>query len=520
MRFSSLALLQCAVMFMASVLPAQSPASLDLVIEHGHIIDGTGSPWYAADLGIREGHIAAIGDLHGMARRDTIDAGGKVVAPGFIDMVGQSEQAILADPRLPSKIFQGVTTEITGEGTSIAPLNDAIYRANRSSYDQLGIKPDWTDFRGYFQHLERQHIGINIGSFVGATTIREMVLGMDDVQPSQDQIVRMQDVVRRAMRDGAMGVSTALMYAPAPYAKTPELISLATAASGLGGVYATHIRTEGAAEPKALDEAFTIGRESHIPVVIWHLKVAGKENWGNMPKIVAQIDAARLHGIDVSANVYAYTAWANDLSAFLPPWAHDGGNDRMLERLRDPKQRRLIRSAMLTPDSSWDNEWQEVPGPEAILIAVTSTAELASLQGKRLSEIAAQWHSDPIDALFDLLLKDNGNTEVAVFGMSEADNVLALRQPWVSIGTDWSGAAETGVLSHGHPHPRAFGTFPRILHTYVAQEKVLTLPDSIRKFTSLPAAQMRLVDRGVLKKGMWAVRGCIRSKHDPRHCNL
>jgi N-acyl-D-amino-acid deacylase len=481
----------------------------DVVIVHGHIIDGTGSPWYSGDVGIRGGRIAAIGNLAGAPAKRTIDAHGDVVAPGFIDMLGQSEMTILVDPRLPSKIYQGITTEITGEGNSVAPLNDAMLAADRAGYEHYHITPDWRTLRQYFARIEKQGMGINLASYVGATSVRRMELGDADVQPTAAQLAAMQALVRDAMRDGAVGVSTALQYAPAPYAKTDELIALAGAAAPFGGIYATHMRSEGDTVLESIDEAARIGREAHIPVEIWHLKGAGKANWGRMPAIVAKIDQLRAAGVDISANTYAYTAWFNTFSAFIPPWAHDGGDAKLIERLKDPATRARIRKDMTTPgpDSTgkdWDNEWQEIPGPEAIQIAVVQNSELLPLQGERLSEVAAEWKEDPINALCDILIKDKAFTDVAVFGMSEPDVVLALKQPWVSVDNDSSGTAPEGLLGKEHPHPRAYGTFPRILRKYVREEKQLTLPDAIRKFTALPAQRMRLTDRGVLKQGMWA----------------
>jgi dihydroorotase/N-acyl-D-amino-acid deacylase len=506
-RFASLVL---SIAFATAVrLPADAQAGrldapYDVVIENGHIIDGTGSPWYSGQIGIRSGRIAAIGNLAKAARKQTIDAAGKVVAPGFIDMLGQSEMSILVDPRLPSKIYQGITTEVTGEGGSAAPLNTVMIQADQASYDHLKITPDWTTFRQYFARIEKQGMGINLASYVGATSVRRVVLGDADVQPSAEQLKEMQALVRQGMLDGAVGVSTSLQYAPAPYAKTGELIALASVAGQYGGIYATHMRSEGDAVLESIDEAVRIGKEGHLPVEIWHLKAAGKSNWGRMPQIVARIDAAREAGIDVSANTYAYPAWFNTFSAFIPPWAHDGGDAKLVERLKDPTSRARIRKDMLATKSDWDNEWQEIPGPEAIQIAVVQNPELLPLQGKRLSEVAALWKEDPIDALCDILIKDKAFTEVAVFGMDEADVLLALKQPWVSFDNDSSGTSPEGLLGTEHPHPRAYGTFPRILRKYVREEHALTLEDAIRKFSALPAQRMRFTDRGVLKEGMAA----------------
>jgi len=481
---------------------AQKP--FDIIITHGHIIDGTGSPWYTGDIGIRDGRIAAIGSLTSAPRTRTIDAQGKIVAPGFIDMLGQSELTILVDPRLPSKIFQGITTEITGEGGSVAPLNDAIIQADKSGYDHCHITPDWRTLRQYFARLEKQGMGINLATFVGATQIRRMVLGDADVQPTPQQLDQMKELVRQAMHDGAVGVSTSLMYAPAPYAKTEEIIALVAESAPFGGIYATHMRNESNSVLQSVDEAVRIGREAHVPVEIWHLKVAGKNNWGRMPEVVRRINQARAEGADIAADTYAYTAWFNDFSAFIPQWAHDGGLAKMVERLKDPAARERIRKDMLTPSDAWDNEWQEIPGPEAILICVVHNPKLLPLQGKRLSEIAKRWNKDPMDTLFDLLIEDDGFTSVAVFGMSEPDVTLALQQPWVAINNDSSGASPEGILGEEHPHPRAYGAFPHILRKYVREEKNLTLEDAIRKFSALPAQRMRLTDRGVLKEGMWA----------------
>ena len=491
------------VLFSAG-LSAQSSPSFDLVITNGHIIDGTGSPWYSGDIGIRAGRIAAIGNLAEAPRQRTIDARGQVVAPGFIDMLGQSEMTMLVDPRLPSKIYQGITTEITGEGGSAAPLNEAIIQADKATYDHLKITPDWRTLRQYFARLEKQGMGINLASYVGATQVRRMVLGDENKAPTPEQLEQMKSLVRDAMRDGAVGVSTALEYAPAPYAKTEELIALAGEASKFGGIYATHMRNEGDSVLTAIDEALHIGREAHIPVEIWHIKVAGKRNWGRMPEVVGKIDAARGAGADVTADTYAYTAWFNSFSAFIPPWAHDGGDAKLIERLKDPAMRARIRKDMLTPSDDWDNEWQEIPGPEAVIIGVVQNPKLVPLQGRTLADVAQLWGKDPIDTIFDLLIEDQAFTEVAVFGMSEPDVVLALQQPWVSIDNDSSGTSPEGLLGQEHPHPRAYGTFPRILAKYVREEKKLRMEEAVRKFSALAAQRMRLTDRGVLKAGMWA----------------
>ena len=496
-----------ALLLVAVSLPVRLSAQAepyDVVIRGGRIIDGTGSPWYAGDLAIRNGRIAAVGVVRDVPARRTIDASGMVVAPGFIDMLGQSDLTILVDPRLPSKIFQGITTEFTGEGSTVAPLNDRIVADDRVAYEHLKITPDWRTLGQYFARLERQRIGINVGQYVGATQVRRVVLGEGNRAPTPEQLDRMRQLVGQAMREGAVGLSTALQYPPAPFAKTEELVALATEAARYGGIYATHMRSESDQVLSALDEAIRIGREARIPVEIWHLKVAGKRNWGRMPEVVARIDSARRAGIDIAADTYAYTAWFNSLSAMVPPWAHEGGTDSLLQRLRDPAARQRIRRDMETPGSWENNSWQEISGPKAILIGAVQNPVLQPLQGKTLADVARMRNADPIDALLDLLIEDRAYTSVAVFGMSEPDVVLALQQPWVSINNDSQGTSPDGLLGQEHPHPRAYGTFPRILRKYVREEKRLTLEDAIRKFTSLPAQRMRLDDRGVLKRGMWA----------------
>jgi N-acyl-D-amino-acid deacylase len=494
------------LVFAAAVVPALCAADdvYDVLLQNGHIIDGTGSPWVSGDVAIRGGRIAAIGDLRRATSKRTIDVHGMVVAPGFIDMLGQSELSMLVDPRLPSKIFQGITTEITGEGESIAPLNDAMIKENQPFYDHFGIKPDWRTFDQYFSRLKKQGMGINMGTYIGAASVRELVIGYGNRAPNADELKQMQGVVEQGMKEGALGLSTALQYPPAPYASTEELIALAQVASGYGGIYATHMRSEGNAEMAALEETFRIGTEAHIPVEIFHLKAAGKANWGKAPQVIERIEAARARGIDVTADTYAYTAWANGMAAFIPPWAHDGGTEALIERLKDPATRARIRADMLAPSDQWDNEWLDINGPQDILIVYVINKDLLRYQGKRISEIAEEWHEDPIDTICDFLVKDHAATGVAVFGMSEPDVELVLQQPWVSVDNDYGGTSPDGLLGADHPHPRAYGTFPRILRRFVREEHKLTLPEAIRKFTALPAQRERLTDRGVLKQGMWA----------------
>jgi len=476
----------------------------DLIIEHGRVIDGTGAPWFAGDVGVRGGRVAAIGRLNEATAKRRINAAGRVVAPGFIDMLGQSELTLLVNPHVPSRIFQGITTEITGEGESVAPVNAAIAKEAAPKFEHYGITQDWTDFTGYFARLEKQGIGINIGTYVGATTVREMVVGYANRAASPDELTGMQAIIAAAMRQGALGVSTSLEYAPAPYASTEELIALASTAAQFGGIYATHMRSEQESIMASIDETIRIGRDAHIPVEIWHLKAGGVGNFGLMPEIVARIDRARTAGVDIAADTYAYPAWNNDLSAFIPPWVHDGGDAKLIERLKDPAVRSRLKTELATAASDWDNEWQSVPGPEAILIATVLNPKLVDLQGRNLGEIAKARGTDPMDTLFDILVEDGARTSVTVFAMSEPDIELAAVQPWVSFCNDSEGTSPEGLLGKEFPHPRAYGTFPRVLRKYVREERRMRLEEAIRKFTSLPASRLRLNDRGVLKAGLWA----------------
>ena len=487
-----------------SLAAVRALPTYDLIIEHGRVVDGTGAPWFAADVGIRAGRIAAIGQLDKATANRRINAAGRVVAPGFIDMLGQSELTLLVNPHVPSKIFQGITTEITGEGESVAPVNAVIAREAAPKFRHYGITQDWSEFTGYFARLEKQGIGINLGTYVGATTVREMIVGYADRAASPEELTRMQAVVATAMRQGALGVSSALEYAPAPYASTEELIALAGTAAQFGGIYATHMRSEQAAILASIDETIRIGREAHVPVEIWHLKAGGVGNFGLMPEIVARIDRARAAGVDIAADTYAYPAWYNDMSAFIPPWAHDGGDAKLIERLQDPAVRARLKKELASPETDWDNEWQSVPGPEAILIATVLNPKLIDLQGHSLAEIAKARGTDPMDTLFDILVEDGARTTVAVFAMSEPDIALAAVQPWVSFCNDSEGTSPDGLLGKEFPHPRAYGTFPRVLRKYVREERRMRLEEAIRKFTSLPASRLRLNDRGVLKVDLWA----------------
>jgi dihydroorotase/N-acyl-D-amino-acid deacylase len=475
----------------------------DLVIAGGRVVDGTGAPWFRADVGVRGDRIAAVGDLSGARAGRRIEARDRVVAPGFIDMLGQSELNLLVDNRAESKIRQGITSEVTGEGGSVAPLNAEMTADYQPWVDKYGVKVTWTDFTGYFERLRAARPAINLGTFVGAAQVREYVLGKGEVQPTPAQLERMAALVEEAMRQGALGLSTSLIYAPGSYARTPELVALAAAAARHGGVYASHIRDEGPKEMEALEEAFTIGREAGIPVEIWHLKVAGRRNWGRMGDVVAAIERARAAGIDVTADMYPYVASGNGLDNTVPQWAHDGGVAKMIERFHDPELRaRILEEIREGAGGEWDG-WKGRP-PEDILIVSVMSPDLQKWTGKRLSQVAQEMGKPPEEALIDLVEADRANVFVARFSMNEDDLQVAMRKPWVAFDLDAGACAVDGPLGKDKHHPRAFGSLPRVLGRYVRELKLLTLEEAVRKMTSLPARRMRFHDRGLLRPGMAA----------------
>jgi dihydroorotase/N-acyl-D-amino-acid deacylase len=420
-------------------------------------------------------------------------------------MLGHSEVNLLIDPRAESKVFQGITTEVTGEGGSIGPINDYILKEMEPVIKKFNLTIDFRTIGEYFARLERTPPAINIATYVGATQVRQYVLGDEDRAPTAAELDEMRKLVAQAMEDGAVGLSTSLVYAPAFYAKTEELIELAKVASRYGGIYATHMRNESNAIMPAIDEALRIGREARIPVEIFHLKMAGKQNWGKMAEVIKKIEEARARGLDVTADQYPYVAGATALSASIPPWAHEGGTQKLIERLKDPATREKLKKEMRTPTSEWENFYLGAGAGEGILVARVLKEELMKYQGKRVSEVARMMNkADEIDALFDLVIADAGQTGAIYFLMSEDDVKLAMKQPWLSIGVDHGAVATTGPLSEGRAHPRGYGSFPRILGKYVRDERVITLEEAIRKMTSLAANRVGLAERGLLKPGYFA----------------
>jgi N-acyl-D-amino-acid deacylase len=477
----------------------------DILIRNGRVIDGTGNPWVYADVGVTGDRVSLLGRAPASATaKRVIDAKGLIVAPGFIDMLEQSEWNLLIDKQAVSKLTQGITTGITGEGGSIAPQNDETLADRRDFLEHYHLTVDWRDLDGYFRRLEKQGSGINLGTYVGATQVRKYVIGSSDRAPTAEELARMQQLVEQAMQQGAMGVSTSLIYAPAAYAKTDELIALAKAASKYGGIYASHIRNEGDREMDALEEAFRIGREADIPVEIWHLKVSGRQNWGKMPNVIAAIESARRSGLDVTANQYPYIASGTSLGATIPPKYHEGGSEAFVNRLKDPQIRAAVRKQLAGPDGNTENMWRGTGGPQGILVASVLDPALKRYEGRTIAQIAADEHKDPLDALMDLVAAGRDHVGAVYFTMSEDDVKFAMQQLFVSVGTDAGAVNFEGPLSESKVHPRAYGSFTRILGRYVRDQHLLTLEQAIRKFTSLPAQRMGLRDRGMVRTGAFA----------------
>jgi len=499
MRARSLvAVLGAAALVAAAPSGVHRRADLDVLFVGGSVVDGSGAPARPADVGVRDDRIAAIGDLRDRSATRVVDASGLVVAPGFIDMLGQSEATILVDPRGVSKVTQGITTEVTGEGVSAAPASVVTVRRDSATYAAWGLVVDWHDLDGYFRRLERSGTPINLATFVGATQVREYVIGYARRAPTRAELAWMEALVDTAMRQGALGVSSSLGYAPAVYASTAELVALARVAARYHGVYGTHIRS--------LSEAFRIGREAGIPVEVWHLKLAGRANWGRMPGLLRRFEALRREGRHLGANSYPYTASATGLDAAVPAWAHAGGDDSLLARLRDPAIRaRLKREMEARAARGGDESFSGGDGGLGnVLVLGVLDSTLRRYEGRRITDIARDEGRDPYDALFDLIVADRARTGAAFFTMDESDVAAAIAAPWVGVGSDFGAVAPDGPLQMRRVHPRAYGTFPRILGHYVREEHALTLENAIRKMTAVAASRMGLRERGLLREGFFA----------------
>jgi N-acyl-D-amino-acid deacylase len=530
MRVSFLVSLLVATVLVAVTIAQQPPRRFDVLLINGRIVDGTGAPWFRGDVGIVGDRISAIGPLSDATAATTIDAANLIVAPGFIDLLGQSEFNVLVDGRAASKILQGVTTEITGEGSSIAPVNDRMIGEATPSAAHFGVAIDWRTLGDYLRRLdERSRPTINVGTFVGAGGIRNYVIGKDDRPATPAELERMKALVAEAMQQGALGLSTSLQYVPDRFASTDEVVELAKVAARHGGVYFTHQRSESARIFESLDEVFAIAERASIPAEIWHLKTAYKANFGKMPEVLKRIEGARTRGLDVTANQYPYTRASNGLDSCLPLWAREGGLEKTLTRLKDPATRERIKRDMDDANATgWENQWYGANGGDGVMLSSVLNNDLRKYEGMTLTEIGRAMGKDPRDAVIDLVIADRGESSVITAIMSEDDVRSALKHPLVGVGTDSGAQAEDGKLSESKSHPRAWGSFPRILGRYVRDEQLLTLEEAIRKMTSKAADRVHLSDRGLLRPGMAAditvfdpmVIRDVSTFEDPRHYSV
>ncbi len=490
----------------AAEVPVAAPAGprFDVVIANGRIVDGTGAPWFRADVGIVGDRITALGDLSKAAAGTRIDAAGQVVAPGFIDLLGQSEFNVLVDSRVASKITQGITTEITGEGASIAPISDQMMADRKASYDFFKIPQDFRTLAEYFTKLETATSAVNIGTFVGSGGLRDYVVGKADRPATPDEMTRMKTLVAAAMADGALGLSSSLQYIPNRFSTTDELVELARVAREHGGIYITHQRSEGNKVFESIDEVIAIAERADIPAEIWHLKTAYRANWGKMTEALGRIEAARARGLRVSANIYPYDRASNGLDACLPVWVREGGTEAMLKRLQNPDMRERVKRDMDDPNAPFENQWYGSGGPTGVMLSSVLDPSLRKYEGLNFAEIGRAMDKDPRDAAIDLVIADKAESSVIISIMRESDVVEAMKTPWVSFDTDSGARAEDGPLSESKSHPRAWGTFTRVLGKYVREDGVLTLEEAVRKATSQAAIRVGIADRGLVRPGMFA----------------
>ncbi len=482
---------------------AQEP-QYDLLIVNAHILDGSGSPWFQGSVAVKEGRISAVGRLLNATARRVIDAGGLAVAPGFIDLHSHSDFTLLVDGNGESKIRQGVTTEILGESESAGPIVGAAVPGFDKDMVTYGLSQDWTTLGEYFARVERQGSAVNIASYVGSGQVRMDVIGNVNRAATADEMQKMKDLVDQAMREGALGLSSGLIYPPNSFASTDELIELAKVAARYGGIYTSHIRGEGDHWKRSIDEAIEIGEKARLPVHVLHFKIDGQANWGKMAAQITEVQAARDRGVDITVNQYPYIASMTGLQMCIPPKYLEGTTEQEVERLKDAKVRAEIRQAIANGLPGWEsNEVKSVGGWHGVLVASLQKPENKRYEGKRMDEVAKEMGKDPLDALCDLLVSEGGFADAVYFSMSESDVDLAMKQPWLGIGSDGS-AVSPAMTFVGKPHPRFYGSFPRVLGVYVREKKVLTLPDAIRKMTSLPAQITGLADRGLLRPGMAA----------------
>ena len=477
--------------------------SFDVIIKGGTVYDGTGRPGVKADVGIKGDRIVVVGNLNRAAAPTIVDAKGLAVAPGFINMLAHSESSLIVDPRSLSEIKQGVTTQIFGE-LSMGPLNDQMKRRLREQQGDVKFDIEWTTLAEYLQYLEKRGISQNVASFIGAATIREYVIGLEDKPPTPAQLDQMRELVRREMEAGALGITTALIYPPAFFAKTDELIELCKVAAKYQGKYTVHMRSEGNQLIEAVQETIRISREAGLPAEIYHLKASGQANWPKMDQVVKMIDDARRQGVKITADMYTYPAGGTGLDASMPPWVFDGGREAAYKRLQDPAIRKKIAEAVRTPTDEWENLYLLAGSPDRILLASFRSDKLKPLTGKTLAEAARLRGEDPVETIMNLVLEDRSRIGTIYFLMSEENIKKQIRQPWVSFGSDAASIAPEGNFLKSSAHPRAYGNFARLLGKYVREEKVISLSEAVRRLSGLPATNLGLDRRGFLKPGMFA----------------
>src|SRR5437868_7805739 len=495
----------CATLLLVSaVRAAELPEKFDVVIKNGTVYDGTGSEGRKADIAIRGDRIVGVGDFQNSSATNVIDAHDLAVAPGFINMLSWSTESLIQDGRCQSEIRQGVTTEIMGEGESMGPVNDRVRQCMLKQQTDIKYDIPWNTLVEYLQYLEKRGVSCNIASFIGATTIRENVIGFEDKQPTPQQMDEMRELVRKEMEAGALGIGSALIYPPAFYAKTEELIELCKVAAKYQGKYISHMRSEGNQLLEAFDELLRISREAHIPAEIYHIKALGQKNWGKMDTLLARIEAARKDDLPIRANMYTYVAGGTGLDACLPPWTQDGGYPELLKRLRDPEIRKKIAAEVKVDSNKWENLYLAAGSTERIILSDFTAEKLKPLTGKSLGEIAKSRGRDPIETIMDLLSENEARIGAMYFLMSEDNVKKEIARPWISFGSDEASQAPEGMFLKSTPHPRAYGTFARVLGKYVRDEKLVTLSEAIRRLSALPATNLGLDHRGFLKEGMFA----------------
>src|SRR5436305_8061208 len=483
---------------------APAPADFDVIIKDGTVYDGTGAEPKQVDVAIRGDRIVGIGDFKTANAKTIIDAKGLAVAPGFINMLSWSVASLIQDGRSQSEIRQGVTTEIMGEGESMGPLNDRV--REHMLRQQTDIKYDikWNTLAEYLQYLEKRGVSCNVASFIGATTIREYVIGLEDKQPTSEQLDQMRELVRKEMEAGALGIGTSLIYPPAFYAKTEELIELCKVAAKYQGKYISHMRSEGNQLLEGLDEVIRISREAGIPAEVYHIKAAGEKNWPKEDQLLGRIEAAQKEGLKIRANMYTYTAAGTGLDACLPPWTEDGGYPALFKRLRDPATREKIAAEVRVDSDAWENLYLAAGSPEKILLVGFKSEKLKPLTGKSLAEVAKRRGKDPIETIMDLISEDESRIGTVYFLMSEENVKKELAKPWISFGSDEASQVPEGVFLKSNPHPRAYGNFARVLGKYTRDEKVITLPEAVRRLSALPATNLGLDHRGFIQDEMFA----------------